>query len=684
MNQMGIITLAEKSGEFYKEQIQFLFDNKVEVQNFSFEKNNVGEIKNFNVVLVSTSYQHEQIKDYLSENTNVVIGKVTLSRYSFNMLKERHYPTKAMFVNQNLEMCIESISLIYSMGFKNFEFVPVYPGIENVPDLDIAFTVGEVGLVPDTVKEIVDLGDRILDKNTIVELAYALSMEYILSNNKIKQYFDNAISTDQSVELLLGQSNALEHTIVNLLDVLDKGVILINKNQIITKVNDYVLKKFPIARELVEGKVCSDVFPDLDFSNTRRDGLNTDSTIFRFNKNIYGCSVHPIEHMDELNSGFIVIVEDFKTTERKQNSLRLKLLDKGHIAKYCIDDIKYKSKEMEKVVEVVRKVSLSEASVLIMGESGTGKELLAQSIHNISSRRNSHFIAINCAALPESILESELFGYMPGTFTGALSKGKIGIFEMANNGTLFLDEIGDLSLNLQSRLLRVLQEREIMRLGGDEIIPVNIRVLAATNNNLIEKVKRNEFRKDLFYRLNVLPLRIPPLRERKEDVQVLIDYFKNSINASFTIMPNAWLRLNQYNWEGNVREVENCVEYLNSLQKECIDITDLPYHILESSDVDFGEVEKANTFKFHVPGKLVPKLDAYLYVLKILKEFHEKRVHIGRKALSEIAAKDNKFVTEYELRYMLKTLSECGFVYIGVGREGTRITESGIEFINTF
>lgn len=666
--KLGIITLAEVSGKFYKEQIQFLFDNKVEVQNFSFEKGNVHRIKDFNVVLVSTSYQHELIKDYLSKNTSVVIGKVTLSRDSFDLLRAHHKSMKAMFVNQNHEMCIESISLIYSMGFKNFEFVPVYPDMEEIPKLPVAFTVGEKNLVPDWVEEVVDLGHRILDKNTIVELAYALHLEGILSTRKLKQYFEQALSTDHSVELLLDKSSFLENQIGNLLEIMDKGVIIAAENHIISNINNYVEEKLGIHAEDVIGKHHSDAFPDIDFYEVFKKNKAIPNKLIRINNTLYSCSIYPIMEIEGITKGAITVLEDFRSTEKKQNSLRLQLMNKGHIAKYHIEDIQYNSNEMGKIVEIIRRISHSDASVLIIGESGTGKELIAQSIHNLSKRKEAHFIAINCAALPESILESELFGYMPGTFTGALSNGKIGIFEMANNGTLFLDEIGDLSLNLQSRLLRVLQEREIMRLGGDEVIKVNIRVIAATNSNLIEKIENNLFRKDLFYRLNVLPIKVPALRERVDDIPLLIQHFKDKLNANFELTADAYGIILSYHWDGNIRELENCVEFLKNLNQDIIDVEDLPYYIVDRMQLD---LEQHITESDDLTHEAV-------YVLGLLYRALEENVNLGRRSLFKEACYDDVIKSEYELRNILKTLESNDLIHVGKGREGTRITNKGI------
>lgn len=202
---------------------------------------------------------------------------------------------------------------------------------------------------------------------------------------------------------------------------------------------------------------------------------------------------------------------------------------------------------------------------LIQGETGTGKELFAQSIHNASGRKDKPFVAVNCAALPENLLESELFGYVEGAFTGARKGGKTGLFELAHEGTIFLDEISEMSMSIQARFLRVIQEKEVVRLGDDKIIPVNIRVIGATNRDLLRQVEEMKFREDLYYRLCVLTLEIPPLRMRKEDIHNLVDYFLVGKSKELNIKTkgidhDAMARLLLYDWPGNIRQLENLVE----------------------------------------------------------------------------------------------------------------------------
>ncbi|KIH76391.1 two component, sigma54 specific, transcriptional regulator, Fis family [Geoalkalibacter ferrihydriticus] len=257
-----------------------------------------------------------------------------------------------------------------------------------------------------------------------------------------------------------------------------------------------------------------------------------------------------------------ILVKAGKAAEISTEVSRLKdeLKDQYHLERTLIGQ----SKPMQEVYKVLGKVAPSDVTILITGESGTGKELVARAVHFNSPRLGKPFLALNCAAIPRELLESELFGFEKGAFTGATER-KTGKFEQANGGTLFLDEIGDMPLDLQAKLLRVLQEKEITRTGGSTTIPVDVRIVAATNQNLKDKVRNREFREDLFYRLNVVPIALPPLRERRDDIPLLVDYFIQSARekvgtTALGCTAEAHRLLASFNWPGNVRELENTIQ----------------------------------------------------------------------------------------------------------------------------
>ena len=250
--------------------------------------------------------------------------------------------------------------------------------------------------------------------------------------------------------------------------------------------------------------------------------------------------------------------------------------------RYTFTDIIGTSRAIQQCIQQARQVAVTSSTVLLYGETGTGKELFAQSIHNASQRSGGPFVAINCGAIPASLVESQLFGYEAGAFTGARKEGQQGVFEQASGGTLFLDEISEMELEMQSRLLRVLQEREVVRIGGKKTIPVDVRIIASTNKDLWQMVVGGKFRQDLFYRLNVVDLRIPPLRERVEDIPLLVRHFIKEFRSHFgtfvrDISNEAMEYLMRYSWPGNVRELQNCIERtMNLVTNELIQPGDLP------------------------------------------------------------------------------------------------------------
>ena len=252
----------------------------------------------------------------------------------------------------------------------------------------------------------------------------------------------------------------------------------------------------------------------------------------------------------------------------------------------ALKDIIGISEEITNIKKTVMRIATTDSTVLITGESGTGKTLIAKAIHNLSTRKEKPFATINCAAIPENLLESELFGYEKGAFTGALSAKK-GKFELANGGTLFLDEIGDMPLSLQAKLLNVIQDREITRLGSEDVIPINVRIITATNKNLEKLIRLGHFREDLYYRINVLPIHIKPLRQRRDDIPVLVDYFLKKMNKihdkNLAITNTALKQMVNYKWPGNVRELENTIERLIVMNDVNIKDSDLPDYMKESS-----------------------------------------------------------------------------------------------------
>ncbi len=313
--------------------------------------------------------------------------------------------------------------------------------------------------------------------------------------------------------------------------------------------------------------------------------------------------IRVLEIVASIIAQYVILWKHYKESEQEREKLRLEL--KG---RYSLPNVIASSDKMQEVLEAVHRVANSKATVLLFGESGTGKELIAKAIHYMSPRLKGPFIKFNCASIPEGLLESELFGHEKGAFTGAMNARK-GRFELASGGTILLDEIGDLPINLQPKILRVLQEKEFERVGGERTVKVDVRLIAATSRNLEELVSKGKFREDLYYRLNVVPLCMPPLRERKEDIPFLVEHFFRRFNEenkkNVSISPEAVMLLVNYTWPGNVRELENTIERLVVMADgKVIGPSELPINlklrvpkdVLQKDSLKAGieEIEKSN------------------------------------------------------------------------------------------
>jgi len=299
-------------------------------------------------------------------------------------------------------------------------------------------------------------------------------------------------------------------------------------------------------------------------------------------------------------------------------------------------------------------------------------------------RKSGPFVAVNFAAISESLLESELFGYEEGSFTGANKGGKAGLFEQADKGTIFIDEIGDTALNIQKRLLRVLQEKQVMRVGGSKIIPIDVRVIAATNKNLLELVENQIFRKDLYYRLKVLHFNLPRLNERKEDIPLLVEFFLNGLGSRKYLSEEVLSLFKNYSWPGNIRELENLMYYIDSIvEGDEVKLEDLPEEFITQIE---GMKKVEDNIIGQIDVDLLPseKLDAYVAILKILNSTNELGVKMGRNKISKILIDNNIDLSPEQVRSRMKELERAGMVEIGNTKQGTIMSSKGRMFLESY
>jgi transcriptional regulator with PAS, ATPase and Fis domain len=338
-------------------------------------------------------------------------------------------------------------------------------------------------------------------------------------------------------------------------------------------------------------------------------------------------------NMDGRFLGGLISFQNVTRIEELEKRIRRELYSKGHVAKHRFEDFNTVDPHLKAMIKSATRLAAAGSSVLIVGESGTGKELMAQSIHNASQRKNGPFVAVNCAALPKSVLESELFGYVDGAFTGAKKAGKPGLFELAHRGTIFLDEIGDMPLNIQGHLLRVIQEKEVTRIGDDRVIAVDIRIISATNRELRKMVSEGTFREDLFYRLDIVRIKMPSLRERMDDLPVLCEYFLPVFSQANRLplrrlSPEAIERMKGYSWPGNIRELQNFIESAVIMSEDEEIQTDVADRLLGDR---MGEGDRRDAHVFSSEINAFEKEETTLReleqesIMKILNQVHGNR-----------------------------------------------------------
>jgi transcriptional regulator with PAS, ATPase and Fis domain len=481
--------------------------------------------------------------DFLKKKLDIPIIKIDVT--NFDMIKtiaEAKKIDRTVFLFDHIE----------NQGRLDLETIK---GILNV-DINLKYFTNEREIT----KQIIEMA-KVHERGVMVGTAECMANT---AGKKGIQPFIIFSQTDSITEALLRAEESLQNFareevkkkhLESIISYAFDGVISTDTNGIVTVCNDVAAKHLGILCSEIIGRNTMNIHIPL-FKKLVWDQTDTSKKV------ITNCNIKYVLNRVSLGGKSLVITfQEAEVILQMDTKVRSELYSRRFFAKYTFDDIVYQSTAIEQIISLAKVYAKSDSSVLINGESGTGKELIAQSIHSDSTRNNGPFIAINCAALPENLLESELFGYVDGAFTGAQKGGKSGLFEMAHGGTIFLDEIGEIAITLQTRLLRVLQEKEVRRIGGDRIIPVDVRVVSATNKDLLQCIQRKEFRSDLYYRLNILHIQLPALRDRKGDLDLLIDRFLLNRNEKPVLISEQSRKiLRSYKWPGNIRELENFIE----------------------------------------------------------------------------------------------------------------------------
>ncbi|MCC8027886.1 MAG: sigma 54-interacting transcriptional regulator [Clostridium sp.] len=701
VKKVAIVALDPRASAFYGRQVQELFGDVVKVNSYSVREGTVSNMERSDLYLMSTDAfeNREDVPQYIPIDAQISEIHVTYMWETIKELREIPAGTTALFVNMTEKMVREATATLNQLGVNHVKFIPFYPGAEPVEGIELAVTPDEERYVPDNVKRVMNIGHRCLTSETMIEAALKLGMEELLETPRFQEYFENVVTNKYNFDMMFARSRRLESQFDILMEILDEGIIGINERAEVFAVNQKAEDITGLKRELVLHKQASATLSNLPLLECLKTKEKVEARVIRINGVNVGVTVVPVLRKEDCIGAF-AILQRFNDAENRQHELRNQLLNKGNRAKYSFEDVIGVSEGVERTKQILKRMAYTESPVLLIGETGTGKELFANAVHQASRRAKGPFVAINCGAMPENLLESELFGYEEGAFTGAKKGGRPGLFEFAHGGTLFLDEVEGMSPALQVKLLRVLQEHEIMRVGGNKIISVDVRIVAATNESLEEKVQEGSFRRDLYYRLNTLPVLIPPLRQRGDDVFLLLERFAGELKGEFALSGEVREIFRRYAWPGNIRELRNLAEYFCFTGSPVITVEDLPPTFMYEKNIqgwegtaqapvsegaqapDLRQAGAPDEFEAASPWQQAMEkrgieAEEYWFVLETLYQAYGERQPAGRDGILEKARAEKVYLSQIGVRNIMGILKEYGLVKVGRGRHGSRITSLG-------
>ncbi len=603
--------------------------------------------------------------------------------------------TKAYVCGTNYETTTNTISLLQGLGFTQ-TFVPCYIAMPDPIDTNItvAITPSLTQLVPPHIMNVIDIGAKEVAISTLAEMMRLLDIPVTVLDNVSNFYIKTLLSQTRERNLIGIQNEALNNRLAAILNTLQEAIVALDENRRVIVYNQASEKIFSVPVAKAIGSDWLDIIPDSILVDCMAGGENVSRVIKYIDGQHYLVNTNVIVGSGKTARGVVATFHPVREIQELDTQVRRELKNRANVARYFFKNIHGSSLELRRAVSLARKFAATELTILLEGESGTGKELFAQAIHNQSPRRNNPFVAINFAAIPDNLIESELFGYEEGAFTGARKGGKPGLFEEAHRGTIFLDEIGSATPDVQNRLLRVLEEQEIRRLGSSKNTPVDVRVIAATNIDLEELVSRKVFRNDLYYRLCTLPIFIPPLRSRHEDIIGLAEYFTRKYSDTMTFSREVTDTFLHYDWPGNIRELQNVIKYLCSVVEpgNPASIEALPPYLLRKLNAP-RPVETRQVPQEFDAAKVMPailgdmqKPDTRRVVLALLSEIsHHSALFkgVGYSRLYHKIRAHTPGVSEYYIKKWLKSLKDMGYVETGRTKQGTSITDKGVILLRT-
>ena len=665
---IGILSHRPAMADFYAGIFRELLGDTVGIVTGAAEDGSVRRMPKADLYVSSvTAYdvkQDSSIREVLAEKQPTVRMDVNFPRAAIDLLQTYPEGTRALLVNQNKHMTMECIGQLYHLGISNIEFYPCYPGSEVPPGIDLAITVGEPDLVPKCVQRVVDIGSRLPGASTICEVALKLGDAFFLESRRFKRYRSRLAEVDYSLQTISSNNLTAENRLEIILNALEEGIVCVNENGLVTLINKTARRLLNVERSEVLNRPAAEALPCLPFADWEATGLGS-PRLLNIRGTEFAAVLSPLMLEGESLGSFLTL-QTFRAAEQLQTTLRQQKTRRNHSAGYRFQDIVGVSPAILRAKDLARRMAYNDAPILIQGESGAGKGIFARAIHNASSRAGGPFVPVSCAALRDELLEAELFGSAGADGDGAGSR--IGLVECAHRGTLFLDGIEHMSPRMQASLLRMLKEKEITRVGSDEPIPVDVRVISSAEQDPAQLVQEGLFLRDLYYRLAVIPLSVPPLRERRADLPLLFEHFRRLLDADFELTTGARLALLQHRWEGNVREVKNCVEYLKYTGLHMVDFEDLPPAIRQS---------RAQASRREELEKRSGMSHSEYQVLRELGEGYRESGGLGRRSIAERCSHHGALVSEHEVREAVKKLEAQGLAVSRAGRGGTRLTEAG-------
>lgn len=637
--------------------LKLVFQDDIEVSKIDLQDLKEDEMIDADAILLMRHSTVEFLKNHVRDPQKLIIVTRTITEEMIFRIYDIPKGSRVLVVNDMPETTADTIVMLHRLGINHLDLIPYEPGITDLSEINAVITPGESQRVPDGLSNIVDIGDRRLDIMTMLDVMTVLNLGTDKHKQALIRYSDTTLEMHTGIKDRYKDSYILNEVMKQILDLQSTGLLVTDAEY---QINYYNVEMERIIRKSIKShSSMTDYFSPQILSALLSSSFDDDLLVIEGKQFVVAKTV--LSAMDK-TSGYFFSFEAAAQIRKSSSNLSHKLKKQGLTARYTFDDIIYRSPAMEHLVNLAKKAAPSDYTILITGETGTGKEMFAQAIHNASNRKNGPFVAVNCAALPESLLESELFGYEEGAFTGAKRGGKIGLFEQADGGTIFLDEIGDMSYSLQSRLLRVLQEHQVVRVGGNNVINIDVRVLTATNANLKQMIQERQFREDLFFRLNVFPLQLIPLRKRREDILPLFCTFAGIQPDS--VSETICTRLLTHSWPGNIRELRNAAEYFLLMGTlECL------------PDPDNSEISSDSSVSESSVSGEKPVSDETLH--EIIPSIISRRAQCGqttgRQSLMRELRASGIFVSEKRLEQALKYLVDSKKLLRSRGRGGLSI-----------